>query len=187
MKTIPSKEELIPKLEELQEEEARRQIEISAMCYSPEPPPMILPKCDLCGKEIQVENYVWELDWDREGDLIRDWELCRDNKAVARMSDLGYDVKLQFCCKDCAEKIVKERNPSGNALSGLRDGNYLFSFRPNSDCEYHRRIVNDLEMYEKLHALLAKEDFHIEDYRNCSYTPSEKIVLKYMTGLDPDE
>ncbi len=31
----PSKEELIHQLEELQEEEARQEIEISAMCYSP--------------------------------------------------------------------------------------------------------------------------------------------------------
>ena len=178
----PSKEELISKLEELQEEEARRQIEISAMCYCPVPPPPTLPKCALCGKEIgknEDEYDVW--------DLNLDWERCRDNKAVARMSDLGYDVKLQFCCRECAEKIVKERNPSGGSLSGLREGNYLFSFRPNSGCEYHRRIVNDLEMYEKLLDLLRKDEFDLDDYRNCHYTPSEKIVLKYMTGLNPDE
>ncbi len=179
MKKAPSKEELISQLVELQAEEARRQIEISAMCYCPQPLPPMLPKCTLCGKEVEDRDDMWDLHWD--------WVGCGDNKAVARMADLGYDVKLQFCCRDCAKRIVKDRNPSGSVLSGLREGNCLFSFRLNSDCEYNRRIVNDWEMFEKLLGLLEKEDFDINDYRNYRYTPSEKTVLRYMTGLNPDE
>ena len=122
-----------------------------------------------------------ELDWS--------WEQHKNYifGTVSKISNLGYDAKVQLCCRDCAEKLVNEQNPVAGAKSGIDEANFLFSFRANGDGEYYRRIVNDRAMYEKLHALLAKEDFHNEDYRSYGYTPNEKIVFKYMTGINPDE
>ena len=178
MKETPSKEELTARLKELEAEEAERMGGMSAMCYSIVVPPDEYPKCELCVKEMRDEKLLgWK--WEKFRNSIRD--------AVSEISSLGYDAKVQLCCRDCAKKLVKEQNPVAGAKSGIDEANFLFSFRINESSEYYRRIVNDWTMYEKLHALLAKEDFHIEDYRSYGYTPSEKIVFKYMTGLNPDE
>ena len=179
MKTTPSKEELTALLKELNaEEEAERMGGMSAMCYSIVVPPDEFPKCELCGKEIHDEKLLgWK--WEKFRDCIR--------KTVSEISSLGYDAKVQLCCRDCAAKSIKEQNPAADAKAGIDEANFLFSFRINESSDYYRRIVNDWAMYEKLHALLAKEDFHIEDYRSYGYTPSEKIVFKYMTGINPDE
>ena len=178
MKETPSKEELTALLKELNaEEEAEQMGGMSAMCYCPAPPHILL-KCELCGKEIRDEKLLgWK--WEKFRDCIR--------KTVSEISSLGYDARVQLCCRACAEKSVKEQNPAADAKPGINEANFLFSFRANGDGEYYHRIVNDRAMYEKLHALLAKEDFHIEDYRSYGYTPNEKIVFMYMTGLNPDE
>ena len=179
MKEIPSKEELTALLKELKaEEEAERMGGMSAMCYSIVVPPDEFPECELCGKEIRDEKLLYS-EWEKLRSCIR--------KTVSEIASLGYDAKVQLCCRDCAEKLVNEQNPAADAKAGIDDANFLFSFRINESSEYYRRIVNDQTMYEKLHALLAKEDFHIEDYRSYGYTPSEKIVFKYMTGINPDE
>ena len=178
MKETPSKEKLAALLKELEAEEAERMGGMSAMCYSISIRPNEFPKCELCGKEILVEKLLgWK------------WEMIRNSirKTVSEISSLGYDARVQLCCRDCAEKSVKEQNPAADAKPGINEANFLFSFRINESSEYYRRVVNDRTMYEKLHALLAKEDFHIEDYRSYGYTPSEKIVFKYMTGINPDE
>jgi hypothetical protein len=178
MKTAPSKEELTARLKELNAvEEAEQMGGMSAMCYCPAPPHILL-KCELCGKEIGDEV---ELDWS--------WERHKNYifGTVSKISSLGYDAKVQLCCRDCAKKLGKEQNPTADPKAGIDEANILFSFRINESSDYYRRIVNDWAMYEKLHALLVKEDFHIEDYRSYGYTPNEKIVFKYMTGLNPDE
>ncbi len=199
MKEAPSKEELTACLKELEAEKAEQMQDI-AMCYCPAPSRSIFPQCEQCGKEL----YMWF------GEKIF---IDRIRKIVSEISSLGYDAKVQLCCRECAEKLGNEKNaPAGlifswrdifrrdrskelaneqnsaaSAKSGIDETNFLFSFRANGGSDYYRRIVNDRKMYEKLHALLAKKDFHIEDYRSYGYTPSEKIVFKYMTGLNPDE
>ncbi len=213
-----SKEELTARLKELWDEKAE-QVRNIAMCYCPAPPCNRRHICELCGKKID-DLYLASSDWD----------LCVDDgffKTVSKIVDLGYDAKVQFCCRECAEKLIKEQISTANAKKSDKDknasfrlihyvrnifrrvcawrrqekeqisaayaearisyANFLFSFRIKGDSEYYRRIVNDLEMYERLHGLLAKEDFHIKDYRSYSYTSAEKSALKYMTGLNPDE
>lgn len=218
-----SKEELTARLKELLDERAE-QMQNIAMCYCPAPPHS-WHICELCGEECEVDEFSY-------------WERCKDGifKTVSKIVDLGYDAKVQFCCRECAEKLIKERisadfmealfpfdaeHQTPSLMIGLiqairkllfpfaaehqtprvneqisaayaeeariSDANFLFSFRINGDSEYYRRIVNDSKMYERLHGLLAKEDFHIEDYRSYSYTSAEKSALKYMTGLNPDE
>ncbi len=180
VKKVLDKEELIARLKELSATTIRQETFMGAMCYSPAMPPIERTKCEMCGADIVYEN------WHNERNKIYE--------TVRKISNLGYDAKVEICCMKCAETLEKdlllgdEAQPDDDsnyyATPHLEEINYLFSFKPKDGERYHLCIANSVEQYNSLLSLLRNKASYTDYYDSVHYVADEKDVLKYMTGID---
>jgi len=100
------KEDLVARLKELSANTIRQKEIMGAMCYSPSMPPIEHTKCDWCGDDIAYEN------WHDEREAIY--------KTVQSIANLGYDAKVEICCKKCAETLPLYKNIRNSKTLELR-------------------------------------------------------------------
>ena len=161
-----SKEELIKQLKAISETEVPVIFHEGAMCYSIVFPPRRVMKCESCGKQIELFGY--------------DTENSRITKIVNEISELGYDVKTNRVCSECAEKIgitKEDRRP-------LNDRAYhVFYFKAKGQDQYH---VSESSYQEDYKAVLAflKNELSYRDSHDWEYFVKDKLdVIKIMTGI----
>lgn len=136
--------------------------------------------CDNCGAEIT--------------------ELERGEKAirnmVSRMSELGYDVKVEHLCEECCNKVKEqlypgtderiEKNEEKKIYVEVHDSNHLFYFRTDSTQPYHIALANPIYYYDPVLAFLEGKSSY--SYHGKQHFLAEEIhLLEYMTGLKTDE
>lgn len=156
-----SREELKERLRLIADDTAPIPIISGAMCYCPSHIGFdkIYEKsmCVKCGKE-----YVYS----RDSFLECSRSVNRDR--VTKMREIGYDVKSEFICKECAEKIVKELysdidndeteyQKTIKKLVYVSDRNCLFSFRTNDSEPYHLALTDNEYCYRALYALMEND------------------------------
>ena len=161
-----SKEELVERLKALEADTTPKERSMGAMCYSPSLPELITAKCDLCHKKFQYSG--WGSEIDRMKDIVKE------------MKDIGYDVRLEIACNDCAEN-------NNEQLVRTDDINYIFYFRTDPSEDYHRAIANDYDSYKCLLAFLKNEREYAGHYDNTYFVDEKKETLTFMTGIKFDE
>jgi len=175
-----SKEELIKRLKAIAADNTPRIENPGAMCYSPMVPSQEHFSCEICGGDCV--SVVFSRD---SHTLILDY--------VKEMSDLGYDVKVETVCRNCAEKIKKELYPNMKSEDDrdfdwktdiqLNSINHIFYFRTSPDTEYHRAIANDNNQYKALVTLMLDMPMYGGDYDESHYVADEIDTLEFMTGI----
>ena len=182
-----SKEKLIERLRIIAADETPRKEFFGAMCYSQMAPPQKTSKCDNCGSTITYH------DWDTVESIC---------SIVSEMTGLGYDVKVEKICRDCAKALMAELYPEepgefkwdeivcdGNQARPqrisvwVRDINMLFYFRSSPEEEYHRAIANRETYYSALLTLMQNERVYLDGFGNGHYIEDEKAILEFMTGI----
>ena len=126
MTKFNTKQELIEQLKKLAEDTTEIPLRHGAMCYSPMPPEPKKIRCEWCGKEI--EEFGWFL-----------LEPKRAQNIVKTISKLGYDVKLEKVCVECA---INHHITSDEEDLYSDQLHWVFSFKTKEEEIYHTAISN---------------------------------------------
>ena len=166
-----SKEELIEQLKALTGMETPKDsIHLGAMCYSPALPRLFLVKCESCGKAVEEYDYVRKL--------------VDINSQVKEIRALGYDVKVEHVCADCANSIGLTDKDGEQFMEGQLY--YLFHFKTRDQEQYHIAESSDVDEYKAVLAFLKNEPTYTDFYDATHLVKDELDVIKKMTGISID-
>lgn len=174
-----SRAELVKRLQEISQEEVPAERSMGAMCYCMRFTDITIT-CDKCGVEITEE----------EGDEKRVQDMLN------KMSELGYDVKVEHLCRECCNKVKEELYPGVDEWIEIDEekkihvevfhSNRLFYFRTDNSMPYHIALANPLYYYDPVLAFLEGKSSY--SYHGKQYFLAEEIhLLEYLTGLKIDE
>lgn len=186
MKDKPlSRKELIERLKSIAEEDIPREKIMGAKCYMPvfKPQRLFFYVCDCCRRFADFERS------DYEQNVISD---------VNSIKALGYDVKIEVFCKDCAEKFAKQNNLTvkwsweADDFDLKKDVyfehlNFVFYFKLPEDNDYHCVLNNRYYHYKLLLAFLKNENGLFLRRYGEHYLADEIDVIEFMTGLKLNE
>lgn len=169
MTKFHTKQELIEQLKKLAEDTTERPLlKCIAMCYSP----MRLPapkkvKCEWCGKEIE-EFGLFLLEPKRAQNIV---------KTISR---LGYDVKLEKVCVECAINHNITSDEEGLCSNRLH---WVFSFKTKEEEIYHTAISNTESDYDAVIAFLNNKPLYSDNYDTEHLIREELDLIERMTGI----
>jgi len=146
--------------------------------------------CSHCGKELTYYRCLEALTYETDiPDLVKE------------MSELGYDVKLEYVCEDCCKKLKEELYP--NIGEGLvfdvndekfmvkvvpLSENYVFYFRTDSTLPYHCAIANKNHYYRIVLSFLQGKSLYRDKLIDEDIFLAREIhIIEFMTGLKIDE
>lgn len=176
-----SKEELVARLKVIASDDTPRIRNFGAMCYMRGSAPEKHTNCDGCNNDIEYSDY-------NTHDTILEM--------VRKMKILGYDVKVQTLCENCAEKLYKEADPESKIVLDegfvfskdifFHDINHIFYFKASGDTDYHKVITNNADKYQTLLTFLQNKVMYDDDDDYSHYIAEEKEILELMTGIKFD-
>ena len=159
-----SKEELIERLKNLPSS-IDRPLDRGAMCYSIMGPQPYTSTCESCGKQVERVGY------DSVNNHIK--------AIVNEMKALGYDVKVELLCSECASKHI-----AFDVHKILKESTYnVFFFKPKDQEKYHVAMSDSTIDYKIVLAFLNNKPTYVGSC-GCEYMVREKMdVIKRMTGI----
>ena len=163
-----TKEELIEQLKVLANDETDIPESMGAMCYSPAPPEPVKVKCDSCGKQIR------EMSWRKINRHVLE-------KKVETMTELGFDVKIEHLCANCAGKLGLKDEDGDTLFDG--EMYYVFYFKTKEQEKYHLAISNDEDDYNAVIAFLKNEKSYTDFFDNTHLVREELSLIERMTGI----
>ncbi len=176
-----SKEELVARLKVIASDDTPRIRNFGAMCYVRGSAPEKHVNCDVCNNDTEYSDF-------NTHDTILEM--------VRKMRILGYDVKVQTVCENCAETLYKEANSDSKVKLDddfvfskdiyFDEINHIFYFRASGDTDYHRVVTNNAYKYQSLLTLLQNKAKYDDDYDYSHYIAEEKEILELMTGIKFD-
>lgn len=162
-----SKEELIKQLKAISETEVPESLHEGAMCYRIAFPPRRVMKCESCGKHVEL--------------FTDDTKNSRITKIVNEIRELGYDVKTNSICSECAAKLGITQE-DGKPLDDDRIY-HVFFFKAKGQDQYHVAESSYQEEYKVVLAFL-KNELTYTDRHDWEYLVKDKLnVIKKMTGI----
>ena len=169
MTKFHTKQELIEQLKKLAEDTTERPLlKCIAMCYSPMLPPAPKKvKCEWCGKEIE-EFGLFLLEPKRAQNIV---------KTISR---LGYDVKLEKVCVECAINHNITSDEEGLCSNRLY---WVFSFKTKEEEIYHTAISNTESDYDAVIAFLNNKPLYSDNYDTEHLIREELDLIERMTGI----
>lgn len=128
-------------------------------------------KCESCGKEIE------ESCWGQGNvNLIQ--------KKIGVIKHLGYDVKVENVCSECAAKLGVT-GEEGELLSE-NSLHFIFYFKTKEQAEFHLATSNSEDDYNAVIAFLKNEPTYTDYYDATRLVKDKLDLIKYMTGISID-
>lgn len=168
MTKFHTKQELIEQLKKIAEDTTERPLlKCVAMCYSPMLPAPKKVKCEWCGKELE-EFGLFLLEPKRAQNIV---------KTISR---LGYDVKLEKVCVECAINHNITSDEEGLCSNRLH---WVFSFKTKEEEIYHTAISNTESDYDAVIAFLNNKPLYSDNYDTEHLIREELDLIERMTGI----
>ena len=102
-------------------------------------------------------------------------------KKVETMAGLGYDVKIEHLCADCAGKLGLKDEDGDTLFDG--EMYYVFYFKTKEQETYHLAISNDEDDYNAVIAFLKNEKSYTDFFDNTHLVREELSLIERMTGI----